>query len=107
MDNLRFHEYGGEHMSVRAYKIIQMSYEHTETFNLWHDEELVTLLDPVIPDYFHSESGGYLEFRQEDLEEVWQKAVETTVSKETCELLQQMIADAKKSEFGWVKYWCF
>jgi len=84
-----------------------MKYENTPTFNLWHDEELVELLDQFIPDYFNHESGGYLEFSQEDLEATLKEAIEKNASQETCNLLKEMIGDAKKSEFGWVKYWCF
>ena len=91
-------------MSVRAYKITQMEYEDTPTFNLWRNEKLMRLLDQYISDNFGG--GGYLEFCQEDLEEALKEAEETKESKETCDLLKQMIKDAKKSE-GWVKYWCF
>ena len=91
-------------MSVRAYKITQMEYEDTPTFDLWHNEELMKMLEPYIPDDFTG--GGYLEFSKEDLQEALLQAIQAKELKETRDLLIGMIKAAKKSE-GWVKYWCF
>ena len=93
-------------MSVRAYQITYLTYEDTPTFNLWHDDELVQFLEPCIPTSFPYD-GGYVEFCTEDLEEALQEAKAKKASRETCETLQRMIAVARTSEFGWVKYWCF
>jgi len=92
-------------MAVRAYRITHLKYEDIPTFNLWNDDELLAYLEPFIPETFDY-NGGYLEFSQENLEEALKEAEEEKVSKDTCDTLKQMIAEAKKSEFGWVAYWC-
>ena len=32
-------------MSVRAYRVNKIDYEQEDSFNLWHDDELVEFLD--------------------------------------------------------------
>ena len=90
-------------MSVRAYEITTFEFAEAPTFNLWHDEELMELLEPYLPEDFNSSAGGYLEFSLEQLEEARKEAK----AKETQDTLDEMVQAAKKSKDGWVQFWCF
>lgn len=88
-------------MSVRAYNITSLQFAPTETFNLWHDDEVMHLLSPYLPEGFDPMAGGYLEFALENLQEARAEAR----SQQAKEVLDQMIAEA--SPRGWARYWCF
>ncbi len=87
-------------MSVRAYRIKKIKYETSETFNLWHDEELMQLLSYRM-DTLNEDGCGYIEFSKEELQE----ALEEVKQEDTKSILKKMIGDAKKT--GWVRYCCF
>lgn len=87
-------------MSVRAYRITTLEYEDCETFNLWHDDELMTLL-PYCTQTLNEDGCGYIEFSLEEL----QDALKEAKQERTQSILKKMIEDAHKT--GWVQYCCF
>jgi hypothetical protein len=87
-------------MSVRAYRITTLEHENSETFNLWHDEELMSLLSYCM-DTLDESGGGIIEFRLEELQEALPEAKQ----ERTKSILKKMIGEAQKT--GWVRYVCF
>jgi hypothetical protein len=90
-------------MSVRAYRITTIEYAHPDSFNLWHDAELVEFLEKN--DYLSAlnlDSCGICEIPTELLQE----AVDTVnLSPETKANLLKDIQLC--SEQGYVTYYCF
>jgi len=87
-------------MSVRAYRITKLEHEDRETFNLWHDDELMSILSYSM-NTLYEEGCVYMEFSKEELQEALKEAKQ----ERTKSILKKMIKDAKK--IGWVGYWCF
>lgn len=87
-------------MSVRAYRITKLEYDENETFNLWYDEELMSILSYSMAT-LNEDGSGYMEFSKEELQE----ALEEATQERTKSILKKMIEDAKKT--GWVRYCCF
>ena len=90
-------------MSVRAYRITKIEYETPDSFNLWHDDELMEFLEKN--DYLSAlnlDSCGILEIPIEALQE----AVDTvSMPEETKANLRKDIELC--SEKGCVTYYCF
>ena len=87
-------------MSVRAYRITKLEYENSATFNLWHDEELMSFLSYSM-ETLNEDGCGYIEFTKEEL----QDALAEAKQERTISILGKMIKDAQKT--GWVRYCCY
>ena len=91
-------------MSVRAYRIKHIEAEAFETFNLWHNDELVDLLDVYEKNGLNTDGVGIIEFGLDELTE----ALEIAEQEKTKEILRKMITDVKASKDGeYIKYECY
>ena len=90
-------------MSVRAYRVTKIEYEHPDSFNLWHDDELMGFLDKNdCLGSLNSNSWGILEIPTE----VLQEAIDTVhMPEETKNSLRKDIAACLQQ--GYVTYYCF
>jgi len=91
-------------MSIRAYKIIEIKKEENNTFNLWHDEELVEAIHLYGKDQLNIDGCGIVEFDTEELKHSlkfhkWQ-------DKDQKDKLKQMIQQSK-DDGGFVSYYCY
>jgi len=91
-------------MSVRAYRVENIDYVMPNSFNLWHDDELVKFFD---------EEYGLFESLTEGtgLTSLPVEALERAIAEldlEDCivEALKKDI-EAGKANDGWVQYYCF
>ena len=90
-------------MSVRAYRVTKIEYDHPNSFNLWHDEELMEFLDKNdCLSSLNSNSSGILEIPTEVLQEAIDKV---NMPEETKANLCKDIASC--SQQGYVTYYCF
>jgi len=87
-------------MSVRVYRITKLEHEDQATFNLWQDEEMMSILSSSM-ETLNESGSGYIEFSKEELQEALKEAKQDS----TKSILKKMIEDAKKS--GWVQYCCY
>lgn len=90
-------------MSVRAYRVTKIEYGHPDSFNLWHDDELMDFLDKNdCLSSLNSNSWGILEIPTE----VLQEAIDTVnMPEETKTSLRKDIASCLQQ--GYVTYYCF
>jgi len=91
-------------MSVRAYKVIEIKTEKDPTFNLWHDEELMALLEPYGTNQLNSDGCGLWEFSLEELLDIYKSTEEEPITNDTMEILERIIKEAKKD--GYVQFYC-
>lgn len=90
-------------MSVRAYRVTKIEHEHPNSFNLWHDEELMEFLDKNdCLSSLNSNSSGILEIPTEVMQEAIDKV---NMPEETKANLRKDIASC--SPQGYVTYYCF
>jgi len=89
-------------MSVRAYRVNQIDFEDSESFNLWHDRKLMDFLDG---EYDFSESlngggSGMVELPIEALKE----AIKLDLGEDTVKALQR---DIEACQDEYITYYCF
>lgn len=90
-------------MSVRAYRVNKIDYEEYNSFNLWHDNELVDFLDREYGLYEGMSDGtGLVELPVEALEEAIKKL---TLDDELVKALKRDIETCRES--GYVTYYCY
>lgn len=92
-------------MSVRAYRIIKIERAEEPSFNLWHDEELLDMLDDM-NDQRNMDGNGFLEVPVHSLE----NAIANFPFEENDyrkEAIQADIAFAKENNNDYVLYECF
>lgn len=103
-------------MSVRAYKINKIDYEDTESFNLWHDEALVTELSN--DGYLDSlnEGSGIVEIPVKILSDILNEVIPSGVDMGkpfidldgyTREKLTADVAWAREHDEDYLQYYCF
>lgn len=95
-------------MSVRAYKLITKEYADTPTFNLWHSDLVMELLN-IEALGLASENGGDVEIMKDDIEDAL-KELEAEEKgnkeyKDTKEVLEQMLEECEGKDS--VEYVCF
>jgi len=91
-------------MSVRAYRVKKIDYVTPNSFNLWHDDELVKFFDEKYGLYESlTEAEGLTYLPVEALERA---IVELDLEDYIVEVLKKDIK-AGKANNGWVQYYCF
>jgi len=94
-------------MSVRAYRVNKLEYNSYDSFNLWHDEKLVELLERE--GYLRrldEDLCGFLEVPLSFLEDVV-KNYRDEIREDTLESLKEDIEFAKAKGESWILYYCF
>ncbi len=94
-------------MSIRAFKIVEIKYKKDETFNLWHDENLMDFLDRKGIYETLTEGSGITEIAVKDLEEAVEKNKVTNLSPKTEKAIKKDIAWAKKRGEDYIQYYCY
>ena len=90
-------------MSVRAYRVIEIKHEPADSFNLWHDEELVEFFDTHYGFYDTlNEGSGITELPVEALEEAIK---ELKLDDDVVQALKRDIEAGKDT--GYVSYYCY
>ena len=93
-----------EKMSVRAYRVKKIDYVTPNSFNLWHDDELVKFFDEEYGLYESlTEGNGLTCLPVEALERA---IAELDLEDFTIEALKKDI-EAGKADNGWIQYYCF
>ena len=91
-------------MSVRAYRVKKIDYVMPNSFNLWHDDELVKFFDEEYGLYESlTEGNGLTCLPVEALERA---IAELDLEDSTVEALKKDI-EAGKVDDGWIQYYCF
>lgn len=96
-------------MSVRAYKIISLIYEDEETFNLWHDKEIVELLEIDKNYSWVFDHGGIIMITKDDLELAKEKIHYKKYSKQQLEWIMEIINKIEKDlgNNDYIQYYCY
>ncbi len=91
-------------MSVRAYRVKEIVTEKSESFNLWHDDDLMEWLrvNAPIDDQLNSDGAGLIEVSTKDME----RALSELALKDYRREAIQSDIDASK-DTGWIQYYCF
>jgi len=91
----------GDVMSVRAYRVKQIDFEDSESFNLWHDRKLMDFLDREY-DFSGSLNGGsgMVELPIKALKE----AIKLDLGEDTVKALQR---DIEACQDEYITYYCF
>jgi len=93
-------------MSVRAYRIDKIEIERGETFNLWHDGELMDFLDSEgCLASLNGDSCGILEVSVEQLERALEEV--DNLDEETKKAIKEDIDWAKRKKGEYILYNCF
>ena len=91
-------------MSVRAYRVKEIDYVTPNSFNLWHDDELVKFFDEGYGLFESLTEGAGLTYLPV---EALEKAIaELELEDCTVEALKKDI-EAGKANDGWIQYYCF
>ena len=91
-------------MSVRAYRVKKIDYVTPNSFNLWHDDELVKFFDEGYGLYESlTEGNGLTCLPVEALERA---IAGLDLEDYTVEALKKDI-EAGKANSGWIQYYCF
>lgn len=84
-------------MSVRAYRINEIKYEESPTFNMWHNQELV--------EYLERENGiedtNYFEVSVDSLEKAH---LSVSIDDSTLEMINKDIQWAKNNNEDFIQY---
>ncbi|MBM3703018.1 MAG: hypothetical protein FJW63_08550 [Actinobacteria bacterium] len=108
-------------MSIRAHKVLRLEY-NGESFNLWHDDELMSILEESSNFYLRLDNDccGVTEILDSDFDEIKEKLEEVIDGLENCktfqperkekaehykEVLKEMEEEIKKE--GYIRYYCF
>lgn len=91
-------------MSVRAYRVIEIKTEKNESFNLWHDDDLMEWLraNAPIDDQLNGDGAGLIEISVEDMG----KALSELAIKDYRREAIQNDIDASK-DTGFIQYYCY
>lgn len=94
-------------MSVRAYRVITIEKENDPSFNLWHDEKLMKLLE--YEGFYDTmvEGSGLADIPVEVIEKAIKNADEFDLDKETVEKLKEDVTYAKKFDDEYIQYYCY
>lgn len=93
-------------MSVRAYRIDKIEIERGETFNLWHDGELMDFLDSEgCLASLNDDSCGILEVSVEQLKRALEEV--DNLDEETKKAIKEDIDWIKRKKGEYILYDCF
>jgi hypothetical protein len=94
-------------MSIRAYRVIKIECAQPNSFNLWHDGNLVNFLDREYG-FFEgmNEGGGLTEVPVEGLKEALAKP-ELELGEDVIEVLKRDIEAAEQEGEQYVQYYCY
>jgi hypothetical protein len=109
-------------MSIRAHKVKIIEYEHFESFNLWHDEELMSILEECSNFFLRLDNDlcGVTEILDNEFVDIKEKLEEVIDGLEKCKtcqperkekadnykkILTEMEEGIKKE--GYIRYYCF
>ncbi len=95
-------------MSIRAYKVLNIKTKQSESFNLWHDSEVI--------DFLNDQEGGFSDSLNQDccglayakvisIKELIKRADEFHLGKESIDCLKDDIKGY--GDDGYVQYYCF
>jgi len=95
-------------MSIRAYKVLDIKTKQTESFNLWHDSEVI--------DFLNDQEGGFSDSLDQDccgltyvkvasIKELIKRADEFHLDKESISCLEDDIKGYDVDDY--VQYYCF
>ena len=94
-------------MSVRAYRVNSKDIEQDNSFNLWHDKEIMDILEDNGELDHQTESGGSIVVSVDSLKDII-KAIESDKDYEsTIEMLKGDIKWAEKKGDTEVEYECY
>jgi len=94
-------------MSVRAHKVIEIYYDNIESFNLWHDDVLVSELeDKGLLRQLNEDLSGLLEIPVDVLKEIVNKNREK-IKRDVVEKLLEDIYEAEKRGDYSIVYYCY
>lgn len=92
-------------MSIRAYRINKVDYKTPDTFNLWHDINLVEKLEEMgYLSKLNMNGEGIIEVPVYFLEELIK---EGNIENEVIKALQDDINWAKENKQEFLQYYCF
>ena len=92
-------------MSIRAYRVIKIETARPNSFNLYHDIELVNFFDKEYGFYEHiTEGTGLTELPIEALERA---IAEVPMGEEIQEALHKDIEACRAKKEEYVQYYCF
>lgn len=99
-------------MSVRAYRIIEIKRADDPTFNLWHDDDLISFLESYGSGYDYIEhltddGSGTTEISVKALKEALKKAKKLELDVYQIAAIKKDIEFAKSRGDEWVLYDCF
>ncbi len=90
-------------MSIRAHRIEEIKHAG-ESFNLWHDEEIVDYLDNEgLLDQLNEDMSGFIEINREDLKNM----LAITKDENARISLQDDMRWAEENEQDTILYYCF
>jgi len=95
-------------MSVRAYRVIKIETAHPESFNLWHDDEVLGWLEEHTDflDNLDRDGNGLTSILVEDLERMLAE-IGDSLNKDTKERIEADIKFAKSRDDEVIKYYCY
>lgn len=96
-------------MSVRAYRVVEIKTENTNSFNLWHDEKLFDFLcqECDFCDRMGSEGTGLTEVPVEVMQKAIGQAKKLKLDPETVAQLQKDIEATEAQGDDYIQYYCF
>jgi len=95
-------------MSVRAYRVIKIETAHPESFNLWHDKEILGWLERHTDfiDNLDRDGNGLTYILVEDLERMLAE-IGDSLNKDTKERIEADIKFAKSRDDEVIQYYCY
>lgn len=93
-------------MSVRAYKVKKIDTELSDTFNLWHDDELMDIIGSHINEDLNADGAGLIWINKNEAEQWIKEAKKQKVSKDTMAKLKAILKDTDNDSEG-IHYYCF
>ena len=90
-------------MSVRAYKVIDIKHEEGESFNLWHDTDIMGFLEHEgCLSQLNCDGCGILTIDMEQMKEMLE-----ALPAEQTEQLRKDYDAAVAAQADWIEYYCF
>jgi len=95
-------------MSVRAYRVIKIETAHPESFNLWHNDEILGWLEEHTNflDSLDTDGNGLTSILVEDLERMLAE-IGDSIDKDTKERIEGDIEFAKSQGDEVIQYYCY
>lgn len=91
-------------MSVRAYRVNEVIRQESESFNIWHDDELIDFLGHELSNQMNEDGAGMVYIAVDTLEKALKEVKLHVYMKKA---LKEDIAWAKANDVDFVRYDCF